>query len=144
MSGTFSMRSLKALLAVAIFGALVYVAYQVVPVYMSSYQFQDAVEEEARLDSYSQKTEQDIRDTVLKKAQSLDIPLTADQIRVHKTVHCRDNQRTLHGACRSAGTSLRFVVHPKLRESQRLLAVGGSSRDLLRTGATFLVPLALQ
>ena len=53
------MRSLKALLAVAIFGALVYVAYQVVPVYMSSYQFQDAVEEEARLDSYSQKTEQD-------------------------------------------------------------------------------------
>ncbi len=85
MSGTFSMRSLKALLAVAIFGALVYVAYQVVPIYMSSYQFQDAVEEEARLDSYSQKTEQDIRDTVLKKAQSLDIPLTADQIRVHKT-----------------------------------------------------------
>ena len=78
------MRSLKALLAVAIFGSLIYVAYRVVPVYMSSYQFQDAVEEEARLDSYSQKTEQDIRDSVLKKAQSLELPLTADQIHVQK------------------------------------------------------------
>jgi hypothetical protein len=79
------MRSLKALLAVAILGSLVYVAYRVAPVYMSSYQFQDAVEEEARLDSYSQKTEQEIRDSVFKKAQSLDIPLTADQIKVQKS-----------------------------------------------------------
>lgn len=78
------MRSLKALLAVAIFGSLIYVAYRVVPVYLSSYQFQDAVEEEARLDSYSQKTEQEIRDSVLKKAQSLELPLTADQIHVQK------------------------------------------------------------
>ncbi len=78
------MKSLKALLAIAIFGSLVYVAYRVAPVYLSSYQFQDAVEEEARLDCYSQKTEQDIRDSVLKKAQSLDLPLTADQIQVQK------------------------------------------------------------
>lgn len=78
------MRSLKALLAVAIFGSLIYVAYRVVPVYLSSYQFQDAVEEEARLDSYSQRTEQEIRDSVLKKAQSLELPLTADQIHVQK------------------------------------------------------------
>ena len=79
------MRSLKALLAVAIFRALVYVAYQVVPVYMSSYQFQDAIEEEARLDSYSQKTELEIKDSVFKKAQSLELPLTADEIKVQKT-----------------------------------------------------------
>ena len=78
------MRSLKALLAVAIFGSLVYVAYLVVPVYMSSYQFQDAIEEEARLDTYSQKTEQEIKETVFKKAQSLDLPLTAEQIKVQK------------------------------------------------------------
>ncbi len=78
------MRSLKALLAVAIFGSLIYVAYRVVPVYLSSYQFQDSIEEEARLDSYSQRTEQEIRDSVFKKAQSLDLPLTADQIHVQK------------------------------------------------------------
>jgi Domain of unknown function (DUF4845) len=78
------MRSLKALLAVAIFGSLVYGAYLIVPVYLSSYQFQDAIEEEARLDSYSQKTEQEIKDSVFKKAQSLDLPLTAEQIKVQK------------------------------------------------------------
>jgi Domain of unknown function (DUF4845) len=78
------MRSLKALLAVAIFGSLIYGAYLIVPVYLSSYQFQDAIEEEARLDTYSQKTEQDIRDIVFKKAQSLNLPLTAEQIKVLK------------------------------------------------------------
>ncbi len=78
------MKSLKALLAVAIFGSLVYVAYRVVPVYLSSYQFQDSIEEEARLDSYSQKTEQEIKDSVFKKAQSLELPLTAEQIKVQK------------------------------------------------------------
>jgi hypothetical protein len=78
------MRSLKALLAIAIFGGMIYSAYLIVPVYLSSYQFQDAITEEARLDAYSQKTEQDIRDTVFKKAQSLDLPLTAEQIKVQK------------------------------------------------------------
>ena len=79
------MRSLKALFAVAIFGSLIYGAYLIVPVYLSSYQFQDAIEEEARLDSYSQKTEQEIKDSVFKKAQSLDLPLTAEQINVQKS-----------------------------------------------------------
>jgi len=78
------MRSLKALLAVVIFGGLIYSAYLIVPVYLSNYQFQDAIEEEARFDAYSQKTELDIRDAVFKKAQSLDLPLTAEQIKVQK------------------------------------------------------------
>jgi hypothetical protein len=78
------MKSLKALIAVAIVGSLLYAGYLVVPVYLSSYQFQDAVEQEARLDSYSQKSEQEIVDSVFKKAQSLDLPLTADQIHVQK------------------------------------------------------------
>jgi len=78
------MKSLKALLAVAVFGGLIYSAYLIVPVYLSNYQFQDAITEEARLDAYSQKSEQDIRDAVFKKAQSLDLPLTAEQIKVQK------------------------------------------------------------
>ena len=81
------MKSLKALLAVAVFGGLIYSAYLIVPVYLSNYQFQDAIEEEARFDAYSQKTEQDIRAIVFKKAQALDLPLTAEQIRVQKTTN---------------------------------------------------------
>jgi hypothetical protein len=78
------MKSLKALLAIAMFGSLVYVAIRVVPVYLSSYQLQDAIEEEARLDAYSTKPEQDIKDTIFKKAQSLDIPIASDQIKVQR------------------------------------------------------------
>ena len=78
------MKSLKALLSIAIFGAVIYVAFRLVPIYMSNYQFQDAIEEEARLDAYSQKTEEDIKSTVLKKAQSLDIPIDATQLKVQK------------------------------------------------------------
>lgn len=78
------MKSLKALLSIAIFAALVYTAFRVVPVYLSNYQFQDAIEDEARQDTYLPKTEEDIRQAVLKKAQSLDIPLTAEQVKVTK------------------------------------------------------------
>lgn len=79
------MKSLKALLSIAIVAALIYVALRLVPIYMTSYQFQDAIEEEARLDAYSQKTEEDIKDMVLKKAQSLDLPIEASQIKVQRT-----------------------------------------------------------
>ena len=78
------MKSLKTLLVLAIFGFLVYGAYLIVPVYLSSYQFQDAIEEEARLDTYSPKTELEIKDVIFKKAQSLELPITSEQIKVHK------------------------------------------------------------
>lgn len=62
----------------------IYLGIELVPVYYSNYQFQDIVKTEATLQTYTTKPEGDIRDSLFKKAQSLDIPLTKDQIRVQR------------------------------------------------------------
>lgn len=62
----------------------IYLGAELVPVYYSNYQFQDIVKTEATLETYTSKPEGDIRDSLYKKAQSLDIPLTKDQIRVQR------------------------------------------------------------
>jgi hypothetical protein len=80
------MKTLKALIGILVVVSVFYVGYRVVPVYFNYYQFQDAMESEARLQSYSTKTESDIRDSMWKKAQEYEIPLTSpEQIKVERT-----------------------------------------------------------
>jgi hypothetical protein len=80
------MKTLKGLIALFVIVSAVYVGYKVVPVYFDYYQFQDAVEQEARIQSYTGKSEADIRDTMWKKAQQLELPLTSpEQIKVERT-----------------------------------------------------------
>lgn len=79
------MKTIKALAGVGLVVAMVYVAFQLIPPYFNNYQFQDAIESEARLASYSIKSEQEIRDIVAKKAKEFDVPLTAEQINVQRT-----------------------------------------------------------
>jgi hypothetical protein len=79
------MKTLKALIAIAVVVSAVYVGYLVAPVYWNYYQFQDSIEEEARIQSYTGKSENDMRDTVWKKARQLDLPLTSeDDIKVQR------------------------------------------------------------
>ena len=79
------MKTLKLLIVFAVIGAAAYVGVLVVPVYWSYYQFQDAVESEARIQTYTQKSEAEIRDTMWKKAQQLDLPLAkAEDIKVER------------------------------------------------------------
>jgi hypothetical protein len=79
------MKTLKALASVFVLVAMVYVSYRLIPPYFNNYQFQDAIESEARLASYGQKSEQEIRDNVAKKATEFNIPVTADQIMVERS-----------------------------------------------------------
>ena len=62
-----------------------YASIKLVPPYFSNYQFQDWLKEEGTRDSYVAKSEDDIRKSVLKKAQDLDIPLTEEGIHVTRT-----------------------------------------------------------
>ena len=62
-----------------------YVCAEMIPPYFSNYQFEDAIETEARMSTYSTKTEDQIRDTILKKAQDLEIPLSKEQIKVRRS-----------------------------------------------------------
>ena len=78
------MKSLRALLGVAVLVALVYVGLKIVPPYFHAYQFEDVVAEEARLGTYSTKSESDIREIVARRAADLDLPIQPDQIVVNR------------------------------------------------------------
>lgn len=75
---------LSLVLTLAILAALVFGAVKIVPAYFANYQFQDAIQTEARfaLTGYPKKGEDDIRDDVWKKAQDLGISAKRDDIRV--------------------------------------------------------------
>lgn len=77
------MKTLRPLFGLFVVVAVFYVAWKIVPPYFNEYQFEDAIDEVSRYAAYNtQKTEQDIREDVAKKAHEFDIPLTADQIKV--------------------------------------------------------------
>src|SRR5438045_8449374 len=78
------MRTLKVLIALGIVAAGIYVGIQLIPPLFANYRFQDAIENEAMISSYTSKTEEEVRQSVLKKAQDLEIPLTAEQITVQR------------------------------------------------------------
>jgi hypothetical protein len=79
------MQRLKAWLSVLLVICSFYVAWKVVPPFFNNLQFEDAMGEEAKLSAYNmQRTEQEIRDAMLKKAGDFDIPLTAEQLHVSR------------------------------------------------------------
>lgn len=78
------MRRLQAIFGVLVLVAVVFVIYKVVPPYFANQQLEDAVTEEARINTYTPKTEDDMRSTIFRKAQDLDIPITRDQIQVQR------------------------------------------------------------
>ena len=70
------------------FGVIVLVAFlgiKVIPVYFSNYEFEDFIKEEALHSTYSTRTEDDIRDAVIKHARDYDIDLNAKQVHVSRT-----------------------------------------------------------
>ena len=75
---------LNVLLTLLVVGGLAFAGIKIFPVYFTNYQFQDAIQTEARfaLTSYPKKSIEDIRDDVWKKAQELELPTKRDDIRV--------------------------------------------------------------
>ena len=78
------MGSLKLLLGLFIIVGGGFAAAKLFPPYFENYQFQDAIKDEATHDTYSPKTEADIRETVFKLAQQDDIPVTLEGIQVQR------------------------------------------------------------
>lgn len=76
------MKSIKALFGLFVVVAGFYVAWKVIPPYFANYQFQDELESQVRLLSYSQKSEQEIHDLLVKKAHDFDIPLKDQELTV--------------------------------------------------------------
>ena len=79
------MKTLRALIGLAIVVAFFYVAWKVVPPYMNDYEFEDAVAQIAHEATFNyQRTEQDVKEAVAKKAAEFDIPLKSEQVHVSK------------------------------------------------------------
>lgn len=78
------MKALRAMFGVAVVIFVFYAIYLVVPPYFHNYELQDAVTDEARVNSYTAKSEDEMRETVLRKAKDLEIALTREQINVQR------------------------------------------------------------
>ncbi|HYY68627.1 MAG TPA: hypothetical protein VE734_02760 [Terriglobales bacterium] len=78
------MGRLKALFGLLFVIAGFYAAWMLLPPYVHDYEFQDDIRNEALINTYSNKSEQDIRNTLAKKAAEYDIPLKPEQINVQR------------------------------------------------------------
>ena len=68
-----------------LFVVMAILGIKIVPVYFSNFQFEDAIKNEALQSTYGTRSEEDIRDTILKRAREYDIPLTAKQVHVSRS-----------------------------------------------------------
>jgi hypothetical protein len=76
---------LKAIIVTAILVFAIYAAFKLVPPYSAEYQLADKMQEIARFGIVQHQTEEQIRDTVFKTIQDLEIPATREDIKVTAT-----------------------------------------------------------
>ncbi len=76
--------SFSAIVALAIFGSLIFLALKLVPPYVNNYQLQDSIENLARQASYSPITEEQIQKSVISSARTYGIDLPPNQVKVKK------------------------------------------------------------
>ena len=78
------MASLKLVFGVAVFAALVFTGIKIIPPFFSNYELEDSIKTEALQATYSTRTEDDIRETIIKQARNYDIALTPKQVHVSR------------------------------------------------------------
>lgn len=76
------MGTVKLIFGFAIFAALVLVGIRIVPPYFANYELEDAIKTESTQSTYSTRSEDDIRESVIKEARNYDIALTPKQVHV--------------------------------------------------------------
>jgi hypothetical protein len=99
------MAKIKMFLGLFVIVGGLYTTFKVAPPYFNAYQFQDVVKDEATRDSYAAKNEEEIQNTLFKKAQDLDIPINKDSIKVVRQGNQFSGTVIVHAA---------YVVHVDL------------------------------
>lgn len=69
--------------AILIYGA--FAAYRIIPAYVAEYQLSDKMQETARFAVVNHYTEEQVRDTIFKEVQDLEIPVKKEAIKVVST-----------------------------------------------------------
>jgi len=72
----------KAIAYTAVLVFLVFAAVKLLPPYIAEYQLTDKMQEQARFGVVNRYTEEQIRETIFKEAQDLDVPIKKEQIKV--------------------------------------------------------------
>ena len=78
------MKALRAIFGIVFIVAVLVAVWKLVPPYFNNYQIQDAITDEARMNTYTPKTAEQMRETIFKKCQDLEIPVTREQINVQR------------------------------------------------------------
>lgn len=78
------MATLKLVFVLAILGSLILVGVKIIPPYFSNYQFEDSIKSEATQSTYSTRSEEDIREAIIKEARGYDIALTPKEVHVSR------------------------------------------------------------
>src|SRR5512136_2004518 len=76
------MGTLKAIVGLLVMAAVVVLGLKVIPPYFSNYEFEDYIKNEAMQSTYTPRSEDDIRESVIKHAREYDIQLTSKQVHV--------------------------------------------------------------
>ena len=79
------MGKLKAALALIIVVGGFYVGWELIPPYFHNYEFQDDLDDVARVNSYNRKTDEDIKAIVIQKAKDAGITLKEEEITVSRS-----------------------------------------------------------
>ena len=72
----------KAILFTAILAFMVYAAVKIVPSYVSEYQLADKMKEVARFASVNRNSEEQIRETIYKEMQELNVPAKKEDLKI--------------------------------------------------------------
>ena len=76
---------LKVFIFLAVVAASIYVAWNLIPPYFHNAQFQDDLDDIVRRATYSTISDDDLKQVVIRKAQSMDIILKEDQITIARS-----------------------------------------------------------
>lgn len=107
------MKTVRLLLGLFIIVGGIYTAYQVVPVYMSNYELQDTFTNEAKMAAYAtDRSEQDIREAVMKKVKELQIPMGPEDLKVKKEGRMVSISADYTVPVTLPGYTLRLSFHP--------------------------------
>ncbi|HMF89332.1 MAG TPA: hypothetical protein VKL40_01725 [Candidatus Angelobacter sp.] len=78
------MEKLKVLIFLAVVAAGVYVGWNMIPPYFHNSQFQDDLDDIVRRATYSNISDEDLKQAVIRKAQTMDIILKEDQVVINR------------------------------------------------------------
>jgi cell division protein FtsL len=78
---------LKAVIYLAILVAAVFIAIKIIPPYVAEYQLKDKITEQARFAVVNRYSEDQIKDSIFRTIQDLDIPAKRDDVKVANTNH---------------------------------------------------------